>query len=162
MRLILGSFLAFGLHAATDDFFEVRRTTGTRIATSKGMAKNVDLPAAGLLKDLKSRGMLKDTVDVWTTEFGRSPWVDSPDGRSHHNSVFSAWMAGGGIKGGISYGQSDDFGAKVAKNEVHVHDFHATILHALGFDHTKLTFRYSGRHFRLTDVAGHVVKDLLA
>jgi hypothetical protein len=126
------------------------------------LAKNVDLPAAGLLKDLKSRGMLKDTLVVWTTEFGRSPWVDSPDGRSHHNAVFSSWMAGGGVKGGIAYGQSDDMGAKVAENEVHVHDFHATILHALGFDHTKLTFRYSGRDFRLTDVAGHVVKDLLA
>jgi hypothetical protein len=126
------------------------------------LAKNVDRPIAGLLKDLKSRGLLEDTLVVWTTEFGRSPWTDSPDGRAHHNAVFSSWMAGGGIKGGIAYGQSDDFGAKVVENEVHVHDFHATILHTLGFDHTKLTFRYSGRDFRLTDVSGRVVKDLLA
>jgi hypothetical protein len=132
------------------------------IKSHEPLARNVDQPVAGLLKDLKSRGMLKDTLVVWTTEFGRSPWTDSPDGRSHHNLAFSSWMAGGGIKGGIAYGQTDDFGAKIAENEVHVHDFHATILHTLGFDHTKLTFRYSGRDFRLTDVAGHVVKDLLA
>ena len=126
------------------------------------LARNVDQPIAGLLKDLKSRGMLEDTLVVWTTEFGRSPHVDSPDGRSHYNKSFSSWMAGGGVKPGTAWGQTDDFGANVAENEVHVHDFHATILHLLGFDHTKLTFRYAGRDFRLTDVAGNVVKGLLA
>jgi len=126
------------------------------------LARNIDQPIAGLLKDLKSRGMLSDTLVVWTTEFGRTAIEDSPNGRNHQNSVYSSWMAGGGAKGGIAWGQSDDFGAKVAENEVHVHDFHATILHLLGFDHTKLTFRYAGRDFRLTDVAGNVVDGLLA
>jgi len=126
------------------------------------LARNVDKPIAGLLKDLKSRGMLDDTLVVWTTEFGRSPWADSPEGRSHHNSVFSSWMAGGGAKPGVAWGESDELGVKVAKDEVHVHDFHATILHLLGFDHTRLTFRYAGRDFRLTDVAGNVVSGLLA
>jgi arylsulfatase A-like enzyme len=114
------------------------------------------------LKDLKSRGMLEDTLVVWTTEFGRSPHADSPEGRSHHNKAYSSWMAGGGVKSGIAWGQTDDLGYTVAENEVHVHDFHATILHLLGFDHTRLTFRYAGRDFRLTDVAGNVVKGLLA
>lgn len=126
------------------------------------LAKNVDQPIAGLLKDLKSRGMLEDTLVVWTTEFGRTPFTDGPTGRSHHNSAFSSWMAGGGVKGGVVYGKTDDYGGKVVENEVHVHDFHATILHLLGFDHTKLTFRYGGRDFRLTDVHGKVVQALLA
>ncbi len=126
------------------------------------LARNVDQPIAGLLKDLKSRGMLEDTLVVWTTEFGRTPHADSPEGRSHHNGVFSSWMAGGGVKPGVVWGESDDLGYKVAKDEVHVHDFHATILHLLGFDHTRLTFRYAGRDFRLTDVAGNVVTGLLA
>jgi arylsulfatase A-like enzyme len=99
---------------------------------------------------------------VWTTEFGRSPHADGVDGRGHYNKAFSSWMAGGGVKPGIAWGQTDDFGANVVENEVHVHDFHATILHLLGFDHTKLTFRYAGRDFRLTDVAGNVVKGVLA
>ncbi|HXG65736.1 MAG TPA: DUF1501 domain-containing protein [Blastocatellia bacterium] len=126
------------------------------------LALNVDQAIAGLLKDLKSRGMLEDTLVVWTTEFGRSPHVDGPKGRGHQNTVFSSWLAGGGVKGGIVYGKSDDYGAKVAENEVHVHDFHATILHLLGFDHEKLTFRHGGRDFRLTDVHGRVVKEILA
>jgi hypothetical protein len=134
----------------------------SNLKSHEPLARNVDKPIAGLLRDLKSRGMLADTLVVWTTEFGRSPWTDGPDGRSHHNAAFSSWMAGGGIRGGIAYGETDDFGAKVTENEVHVHDFHATILHTLGFDHTKLTFRYSGRDFRLTDVAGRVVEELLA
>lgn len=126
------------------------------------LAKNVDQPIAGLLKDLKSRGMLDDTLVVWTTEFGRTPFTDGPTGRSHHNSAFSSWLAGAGVKGGMVYGKTDDYGAKVVENEVHVHDFHATILHLLGFDHEKLTYRYGGRDFRLTDVHGRVVKALLA
>jgi hypothetical protein len=134
----------------------------SNILSHEPLARNVDQPIAGLLKDLKSRGMLEDTLVVWTTEFGRSPHMDGPDGRSHYNKAYSSWMAGGGVKPGIAWGQTDDFGANIAENEVHVHDFHATILHLLGFDHTKLTFRYAGRDFRLTDVAGNVVKGVLA
>jgi hypothetical protein len=126
------------------------------------LARNVDQPIAGLLTDLKSRGLLDDTLVVWTTEYGRTPWTDSPDGRGHHNFVYSSWMAGGGVKPGIVYGRSDDYGDQVAENEVHVHDFHATILHLLGFDHTRLTYRYGGRDYRLTDVHGNVVKGILA
>jgi hypothetical protein len=132
------------------------------IKKNEPLARNIDLPIAGLLKDLKARGMLADTLVVWTTEFGRSPYEDGANGRNHQNSVYSSWMAGGGAKGGIAWGQSDEMGYKVAENEVHVHDFHATILHLLGFDHTRLTFRYAGRDFRLTDVAGNVVDGLLA
>jgi len=132
------------------------------IKTHEPLARNVDQAIAGLLKDLKSRGMLADTLVVWTTEFGRTPFTDGPNGRSHHNNAFSSWLAGGGVRGGIAYGQTDDYGAKVVENEVHVHDFHATILHLLGFDHEKLTFRHAGRDFRLTDVHGKVVKALLA
>jgi hypothetical protein len=134
----------------------------SNIKSHEPLARNVDQPIAGLLKDLKSRGMLEDTLVVWTTEFGRSPHADGVDGRGHYNRAFSSWMAGGGVKPGIAWGQTDDFGANVVENEVHVHDFHATILHLLGFDHTKLTFRYAGRDFRLTDVAGNVVKGVLA
>ena len=128
------------------------------------LAKNVDQPIAGLLKDLKSRGMLDDTLVVWTTEFGRTPFVADKNnkGREHHPEVFTSWMAGGGVKPGMVYGKSDDYGATVAENLVHVHDFHATILHLLGLNHEKLTFRHAGRDFRLTDVAGKVVKAILA
>jgi hypothetical protein len=130
--------------------------------THEPLAQNVDKPISGLLRDLKSRGMLEDTLVVWTTEFGRTPTSEGQTGRGHHNSAFSSWMAGGGVKGGYVYGQSDDYGNGIAENPVHTHDFHATILHLLGFDHTKLTFRHGGRDFRLTDVAGNVVKDIIA
>ncbi len=128
------------------------------------LAKNVDQPIAALLKDLKSRGMLDDTLVVWTTEFGRSPCVDSPQhkGREHHARCYSSWLAGAGVKPGITYGKSDDYGNEVAEKQVHVHDFHATILHLLGLNHEKLTYRYAGRDFRLTDVHGNVVHDILA
>jgi hypothetical protein len=126
------------------------------------LAKNLDQAAAGLLRDLKQRGMLDDTLVVWTTEFGRTPGIDGPNGRGHHGACFSSWLAGGGVKGGISYGKTDDVGAKVAEDEVHVHDFHATILHLLGFDHERLTYRHASRDYRLTDVHGHVVKKILA
>ena len=126
------------------------------------LAKNVDRPIAGLIKDLKSRGMLDDTLVVWTTEFGRSPWGGPPHGREHYNKTFSSWMAGGGIKPGMVYGASDEYGIDITENLMSVHDFHATILHCLGFDHTKLTYRHAGRDFRLTDVHGSVVKALLA
>jgi hypothetical protein len=124
-------------------------------------AKAIDKPVAGLLKDLKRTGMLEDTLLVWTTEFGRTPGVDGDKGRGHHSACFSSWMAGAGVKGGLSYGTTDEIGATVAENRVHVHDFHATILHLLGIDHERLTYRSAGRDFRLTDVHGKVVHDLL-
>jgi hypothetical protein len=125
-------------------------------------AKVIDQPVAGLLQDLKQRGMLDETLVVWTTEFGRTPGVDGEKGRGHHSACFSSWLAGGGAKGGISYGSTDEIGATVAEDRVHVHDFHATILHLLGIDHTRLTYRHAGRDYRLTDVAGNVVKSILA
>jgi len=125
-------------------------------------AKNIDQPLAGLLRDLKERGMLDDTLVVWTTEFGRTPGVDGAKGRGHHSACFSSWMAGGGVKGGITYGSTDELGATVAENGVHVHDFHATILHLLGIDHTRLTYRHAGRDYRLTDVHGRIVREILA
>ncbi|PYV34781.1 MAG: DUF1501 domain-containing protein [Acidobacteria bacterium] len=127
------------------------------------LAKNIDQPIAGLLKDLKSRGMLQDTLVVWTTEFGRTPFCAQPDakGREHHARAYSSWLAGGGVKGGITYGQTDDYGIEVASDLMHIHDFHATILYLLGMDHTRLTFRHAGRDFRLTDVAGRVVKEIM-
>jgi hypothetical protein len=132
------------------------------MAGHEPLARNVDRPIAGLLRDLKRTGMLDETLVVWTTEFGRTPTKDGPKGRSHHGRSFSSWMAGGGVKGGIAWGETDEIGANVARDEVHVHDFHATILHLLGFDHTKLTYRHAGRDFRLTDVHGNVVKGILA
>jgi hypothetical protein len=125
-------------------------------------AKNIDQPIAGLLRDLKQRGMLEDTLVVWTTEFGRTPGVDGTKGRGHHSACFSSWLAGGGVKGGLTYGSTDEIGSTVVENKVHVHDFHATILHLLGLDHTKLTYRHGGRDYRLTDVYGNVVNELLA
>lgn len=125
-------------------------------------ARAIDQPVAGLLKDLKRTGMLEDTLLVWTTEFGRTPGVDGEKGRGHHSACFSSWMAGAGVKAGISYGTTDEIGATVAENRVHVHDFHATILHLLGIDHERLTFRSAGRDFRLTDVHGRVVHDILS
>ena len=129
-------------------------------------AENIDQPVGALLKDLKQRGMLEDTLVVWGGEFGRTPRHDKgargEPGRDHHHRAFCSWMAGGGVKGGQAYGATDEFGYDVAENKVHVHDLHATILNLLGFDHEKLTYRYNGRDFRLTDVYGNVVKDLIA
>lgn len=128
------------------------------------LAKNVDQPIAGLLKDLKSRGLLDETLVVWTTEFGRTPFNNTADakGREHHNWAFSSWLAGAGVKPGIVYGATDEYGMRPVENAVHVHDFHATILHLMGLDHTRLTYRHSGRDYRLTDVHGNVVEGLLA
>jgi hypothetical protein len=127
-------------------------------------AKNVDRAMAGLVLDLKARGLLNDTLVVWTTEFGRTPYHEQANhaGREHHHQAFSSWLAGGGVKGGLVHGATDDYGIAVAEKRVHVHDFHATILHLLGLDHEKLTFRHSGRDYRLTDVHGQVVKEVLA
>lgn len=134
------------------------------MATHGPLAKNVDQPIAALMRDLKERGMLEDTLVVWTTEFGRTPYHEKADhpGREHHHQVFSSWLAGAGVKSGIMYGKSDEHGIAVAEDRVHVHDFHATILHLLGLDHEQLTFRHAGRDYRLTDVHGEVVKPVLA
>ena len=132
------------------------------IRTHEPLAKNVDLATAGLLADLKGRGLLKDTLVVFTTEFGRTPGPEGEIGRGHYNRAFSSWLAGGGVKGGTVHGRTDDFGARIVEDECHVHDFHATILHCMGFDHTRLTFRHAGRDYRLTDVGGNVVKQILA
>ncbi len=132
--------------------------------THVGLAKNVDQPIAALLKDLKQRGMMEDTLVVWTTEFGRTPFNNTADakGREHHPWAFSSWLAGAGVKSGIVHGATDEHGMRAVVNPVHVHDFHATILHLMGFDHEKLTYRHAGRDYRLTDVHGRVVHDLLA
>ncbi len=121
----------------------------------------IDKPIAGLLQDLKQRDMLKDTLVIWAGEFGRTPHGQSADGRDHNNKGFSLWMAGGGIKGGQRYGATDEHGYQAIENKVHIHDWHATILHLMGLDHEKLTYRYAGRDFRLTDVHGNVVKDII-
>jgi hypothetical protein len=134
----------------------------------RSLAGACDRPIAALLEDLKQRGMLEDTVVIWGGEFGRTPTVELDDagrpinGRDHNPYGFSMWLAGGGVKGGTVHGATDEFGARAVDHPVHVHDLHATILHLLGFDHEKLTYRYAGRDFRLTDVHGHVVREILA
>ncbi len=127
-------------------------------------AQALDQPVAALLADLRQRGLLEDTLVVFTTEFGRTPanFAPNKDGRDHHPHAFSAWMAGAGVRAGTVYGRTDEFGIRVAEDPVHVHDFHATILHLLGMDHTKLTFRHAGRDYRLTDVEGNVIRGLLS
>ncbi len=126
-------------------------------------AKAVDKPVAGLLTDLKRRGLLEDTIVWWGGEFGRTPYAEkNGTGRDHNPAGFSIWLAGGGFKRGVTYGETDEFGHHAIVDKVHMHDLHATLLHALGLDHEKLTYRYAGRDFRLTDVYGNVVKDLFA
>jgi hypothetical protein len=130
-----------------------------------GISRNcqaTDQPIAGLLADLKSRGLLEDTLVLWGGEFGRTPDSRRPDGRDHNAKGFTMWLAGGGVRGGLAHGMTDDYGYKAVEHPVHVHDLHATILHLLGLDHEKLTYRYAGRDFRLTDVRGNVVKDIVA
>jgi hypothetical protein len=122
----------------------------------------VDQPIAGLLQDLKQRGLLDETLVVWSGEFGRTPFAQGTNGRDHNPFGFSLWLAGGGVQGGIIYGQTDEFGYKVIENKLEIHDLHATMLHLLGIDHTRLTFRFSGRDMRLTDVHGHVIHDIIA
>lgn len=138
--------------------------THANMSNYNKLARNVDKPIAGLLKDLKSRGMLEDTLVVFATEFGRGPYQPAPGvtGRGHHARAFSYWMAGAGVKGGMVHGASDEVGFDVAEDLVTVHDFQATILHLLGIDHEQLTYPHSGRNFRLTDVHGNVVKSILA
>jgi hypothetical protein len=124
-------------------------------------AGSVDKPIAGLLQDLKARGLLKDTLVLWGGEFGRTPYAQGTDGRDHNSRGFTMWMAGGGVKGGHSHGSTDENGYEAVEGKVHIHDWHATILHLLGLNHEKLTYRYAGRDMRLTDVKGNVVKDIL-
>jgi uncharacterized protein (DUF1501 family) len=126
------------------------------------LAKACDQGIAALIKDLKQRGLLDETLVVWGGEFGRAPTSEGQKGRDHDHYGFTVWMAGGGVKPGFSYGATDDFGLTAVENRAHVHDLHATILHLMGLDHEKLTYRYSGRDFRLTDVSGNVIHDILA
>ena len=126
------------------------------------LCEQIDKPIAGLLTDLKRRGMLKDTLVIWAGEFGRTPSAQNGDGRDHNNKGYTTWMAGGGVKGGFSFGATDDLGAEAVEGKCHIHDWHATILHLLGLDHEQLTYRYAGRDFRLTDVAGNVLKEIVA
>jgi hypothetical protein len=125
-------------------------------------ARAVDQPIAGLLSDLKARGLLDDTLVVWAGEFGRTPFAQGSDGRDHHEHAFSVWLAGGGTRGGTAYGQTDEWGYRIVENPLQMHDLHATILHLLGMDHTRLTYRFGGRDIRLTDVHGEVIQATLA
>ncbi|HEV7405262.1 MAG TPA: DUF1501 domain-containing protein [Chthoniobacteraceae bacterium] len=142
-------------HGDWDQHFNLTTALGAN-------CRSVDQPIAGLLADLKQRGMLKDTLVIWGGEFGRTPHAQGGDGRDHNNKAFTMWMAGGGVKGGFAHGLTDDYGYEAVENKVHVHDLHATILHLLGLDHERLTYRYAGREFRLTDVHGNVVKEIMA
>jgi len=142
-------------HAGWDQHQQLKqKLTGNAAAT--------DQPIAALLTDLKQRGLLKDTLVLWGGEFGRTPDGRKPDGRDHNAKGYTMWMAGGGVRGGLSYGGTDDYGYKAVENPVHIHDLHATLLALHGLDHEKLTYRYAGRDFRLTDVNGTVVKDIFA
>jgi hypothetical protein len=149
------------------ELFDVGSNTNwdshSNIDDHRALSRNVDRPIAALITDLKRRGLLDETLIVACSEFGRTPWQDlTPRGRGHHSRCFTCFLAGGGVKAGTSYGLSDDYGDGPAENPVHVHDFHATILRLMGLDHKRLTYRYSGRDFRLTDVHGNVVSDVIA
>ncbi len=132
------------------------------ILNHRNHARQSDQPIAALLTDLKSRGLLDETLVLWGGEFGRTPASQGSKGRDHNSKGFTMWLAGGGIKGGHVHGATDEFGGTAVEKKVHVHDLHATLLHLLGIDHERLTFRYSGRDFRLTDVHGEIVHDILA
>jgi hypothetical protein len=137
-------------------------THGNNSKKHKDLASLVDQPIAALLQDLKQRGLLDDTLVVWGGEFGRTPTTEGADGRDHNHYGFTMWLAGGGVRGGMVLGATDEFGFKAVENRVHVHDLHATMLHLMGLDHEKLTYHYSGRDYRLTDVHGRVVKEIFA
>lgn len=149
------------MHAGWDQ----HRNLNTQL---KIQCNDTDAPSAALVKDLKQRGLLDDTLVIWGGEFGRTPFLQGKIaatkqwGRDHHPYAFTVWMAGGGVKSGFTFGASDEFGFSVASDPVHVHDFQATVLHLLGIDHERLTYKFQGRHFRLTDIHGHVVKPILA
>lgn len=129
--------------------------------STENLAKDIDRPIAALLTDLKQRGLLEDTLVLWGGEFGRTPTTENGNGRDHNHYGFTCWLAGGGIRGGMTYGETDDFGFRAVHDRVHVHDLHATILHQMGLDHERLTYRYAGRDFRLTDVAGRIIREIV-
>jgi uncharacterized protein (DUF1501 family) len=137
-------------------------THGDNSKGQQSLAAAVDQPIAALLQDLKQRGLLDDTLVVWGGEFGRTPTTEKTSGRDHNHYGFTMWLAGGGVRGGMVLGATDEFGFKAVESRVHVHDLHATLLHLMGLDHEKLTYHYSGRDYRLTDVHGRVVKEILA
>jgi hypothetical protein len=144
-------------------FHEAWDQHGSLVKDIKINCQDTDQACAALVKDLKQRGMLEDTLVIWGGEFGRTPMVQGgSDGRDHHPNAFTMWLAGGGVKPGLVMGESDELGFNVVKEKVHVHDLHATILHLLGFDHTKLTYKFQGRNYRLTDVHGEIVQQMLA
>ncbi len=147
-----------------DTHIDTNWDTHANMSKYNQLSRNVDKPIAGLLKDLKQRGLFEDTLIVFATEFGRTPYQQNPNvtGRGHHSRVFSSWIAGAGIKGGIVHGSSDELGDKPAENIIGVHDLQATILHLIGIDHEALTYRHAGRNFRLTDVHGNVVHEILS
>lgn len=129
---------------------------------ARNLARSIDRPIAALLADLKQRGLLDDTLVLWSGEFGRTPTSENGSGRDHNHYGFTTWLAGGGVRGGMTWGETDDFGFRAVQNRVHIHDLHATLLHLLGIDHEQLTFRHAGRDFRLTDVAGHVIREIIS
>jgi len=140
---------------------------GNLVGEMSGQAKDVDQASAALVQDLKQRGLLDETLVIWGGEFGRTNYCQGPltpenYGRDHHPRAYSIWMAGGGVKPGIVYGETDEFGYNIIENPVHINDFHATMLHLMGLDHEQLIYKHLGRRYRLTDVAGHVIKDLIA
>jgi uncharacterized protein (DUF1501 family) len=135
---------------------------GNLEAEHRKLAREIDQPIAALLTDLKERGLFEDTVVIWGGEFGRTPTTEGTNGRDHNPYGFTMWLAGGGVHGGLVHGATDEFGFQAVEDKVHVHDLHATLLHLLGFDHERFTYRYAGRDFRLTDVYGRVVKEILA
>ena len=145
-------------HSGHEEKWDHHRQVARRHYAS---AKEIDKPIAGLLKDLKTRGLLGETLVMWSGEFGRTPFAES-DGRDHNPYGYSMWLAGGGVRGGMIHGATDEFGYHAVEDRVHIHDLHATVLHLLGFDHERLTYRFDGRDFRLTDVHGKVVRDILA
>ena len=145
-------------HSGHEEKWDHHRQVARRHYAS---AREIDKPIAGLLKDLKSRGLLDETLVLWGGEFGRTPFAES-DGRDHNPYGYTMWMAGGGVRGGIVHGATDEFGYHAVEGRMHIHDLHATILHLLGFDHERLTYRFDGRDFRLTDVHGRVVREILA
>jgi hypothetical protein len=128
----------------------------------RNLAKDIDQPVAALLADLKRRGLLDETLVIWGGEFGRTPTSENGNGRDHNHYGFTMWLAGGGVRGGMAYGATDDFGFRAVENRIHIHDLHATVLHLLGLDHERLTYRYAGRDYRLTDVEGRVVNEIVA
>ena len=161
-----GCLLARRLVESGVTFVEVRHgnwdTHFDIFAKTKELIGQVDPGVGGLILDLKQRGLLEKTLVVWAGEFGRTPYAQSGDGRDHNHKGYSIWMAGGGVKGGLTYGATDDTGYKAVVNPMHIHDWHATILHLLGLDHRKLTYSYGGRSFRLTNVSGEVARGVLA